>query len=278
MNKQKKVLLGSSSVSLGNDLPFVLIAGPCVIESEQGTLALARSLTRLARGLKIPFVFKASYDKANRSSLRSYRGPGLKEGLRILDKVKRTCGVPVLIDVHTCEEAVEAAKTADMIQIPAFLCRQTDLVVACGKTGVPVNIKKGQFLAPEDMNNVAGKIESTGNRSIVLTERGATFGYHNLVVDYRGMEIMKGTGYPVVFDATHSVQLPGGLGHATGGQREFVRPLARAAAALGIAGIFVEVHPDPRRALSDGPNSLALKDVPRFLKEIAAIDRLVKKF
>ena len=278
MKKQKKVDVGSSSVIFGNDLPLALVAGPCVIESEKGALALARYLTSLTRELKIPFVFKASYDKANRSSIKSYRGPGLTEGLRILAKIKKECGIPVLTDVHSCIEAAEAAKVVDIIQIPAFLCRQTDLVLACGETGLPVNIKKGQFLAPEDLNNVAEKIEVTGNRSIIFTERGTTFGYHNLILDLRAIEIMKRTGYPVVFDATHSVQLPGGLGQSTGGQREFVRPLARAAASLGIAAVFVEVHQNPKRALSDGPNSLSLKELPRFLSEITAIDKLVKDF
>ncbi len=277
MRKQKNIKIGDS-IELGNCRPLTLIAGPCVIESEKGALSLARALTELTGRHKIPFVFKASYDKANRSSIKSYRGPGLEEGLRVLEKIKQSCGVPILTDVHSCAEAAEAAKVVDIIQIPAFLCRQTDLVIACGQAGLPVNVKKGQFLAPEDLNNVAEKIEVTGNRSIMFTERGTTFGYHNLILDLRSIEIMKRTGYPVVFDATHSVQLPGGLGRATGGQREFVRPLAKAAASLGIAAVFVEVHSDPRRALSDGPNSLSLKELPRFLSEITAIDKLVKSF
>lgn len=267
----------AASLRIANGLPLTLIAGPCVIEGEKETFAIAAHLKTVAKRLGVPLIFKASYDKANRSSLRSYRGPGMEEGLRILKEVKRRYRLPVLTDVHSPEEAVAAARVVDMLQVPAFLCRQTDLVMACAATGLPVNVKKGQFLAPDDMRNIVEKIESVRNRKILLTERGTSFGYHNLVVDMRALSIMKETGCPVIFDATHSVQLPGGRGTSTGGQREFIRPLAKAAAALGIAGIFIEVHPDPKKALSDGPNSLSLAELPGFLKEILPIDRLVKR-
>lgn len=273
--KVRPVPIGKD-VQAANTLPLMLIAGPCVIESEPLCLKVARELAAVTERCGVGFVFKASYDKANRSSIRSFRGPGLEKGLRILARVKERCGVPVVTDVHTVEEVKAAAKVVDMLQVPAFLCRQTDLLLACGRTGLPVNVKKGQFMAPEDMANVAAKIESTGNRHILLTERGASFGYHNLVVDMRSLPTMKRTGYPVIFDATHSVQLPGGLGHATGGQREFIEPLSRAAVAQGIAGIFIEVHPQPSAARSDGPNSIALADVPSFLATLTALDRIVK--
>jgi 2-dehydro-3-deoxyphosphooctonate aldolase (KDO 8-P synthase) len=222
------------------------------------------------------FVLKCSYDKANRSSLSSYRGIGVRDGLRALDSVRRSLGVPLLVDVHEPEQAEWAAEAADILQIPAFLCRQTDLLLACGRTGKAVNIKKGQFLSPWEMVNAVEKVASTGNRQVIVTERGASFGYRNLVVDMRSLEIMKGLGCPVVYDATHSVQLPGALGHATGGQREFVAPLSRAAAAVGIAGIFFETHPTPDRALSDGPNSLPLKEAEPLVRQLMAIDRIVK--
>ena len=274
--RETTVRLSSHAVAIANRLPLVLIAGPCVIETERRTLAIAAKLCSITRQAGLPFIFKASYDKANRSSIRSYRGPGLEEGLRILQKVKDTCNVPVVTDVHTVEEACRAAKIVDMLQVPAFLCRQTDLLVACAATGLPVNVKKGQFLAPEDMGNIIEKIESKHNHRILLTERGSSFGYHNLVVDMRSMYTMKLTGYPVVFDATHAVQQPGGRGLTTGGRREFIKPLAMAATALGIAGLFLEVHPDPSRALSDGPNSYALRELPVFLNEIVRLDRLIK--
>lgn len=273
--KVRPVAIGKD-IQAANTLPLVLIAGPCVIESEAMCLTIARELSAVTARFGVGFIFKASYDKANRSSIKSFRGPGLERGLRTLARVKERCGVPVVTDVHTVEEVNAAAKVVDMLQVPAFLCRQTDLLVACGRTGLPVNVKKGQFLAPEDMANVAAKVESTGNKKILLTERGASFGYHNLVVDMRSLPTMKRMGYPVIFDATHAVQLPGGLGTATGGQREFVEPLSRAAVAQGIAGIFIEVHPQPSAARSDGPNSIALADVPAFLSTLVAIDRLVK--
>ncbi|MBI3292443.1 MAG: 3-deoxy-8-phosphooctulonate synthase [Elusimicrobia bacterium] len=261
---------------LGNSRPIVLIAGPCVIETESRTLAIARRLAALCRQLRLPFIFKSSYDKANRTAIRSFRGPGLGEGLRILERVKKEVQVPILTDVH-CKEEVEAvARVADVLQIPAFLCRQTDLILACARTGKPVNVKKGQFLAPEDMAQVVEKIKSTGNRQILLTERGTSFGYHNLVVDMRSLAILKGMGYPVVFDATHSVQLPGGRGTASGGEHLFVPPLARAAVAIGIAALFMEVHPAPDHALSDGPNSVKLRELPPLLRQLLAFDRLAK--
>lgn len=240
-------------------------------------------LLRVAQGLKktfdeagLPWILKCSFDKANRTSIRSYRGPGLSKALRIFDKVKRAVGVPFLTDVHEASQAAPVAKVADVLQIPAFLCRQTDLLVACGRTSKPVNIKKGQFLSPWDIRNAIEKVESTGNRKILVTERGTSFGYNNLVVDMRSLAIMRGFGYPVIYDATHSVQLPGGLGHATAGERKFAPPLARAAAAVGVAGIFLETHPDPDHARSDGPNSVKLADVPALVRLITEIDRLVK--
>ena len=260
----------------GNEEPLALIAGPCVIEDEVFTLRLARSLAGFARRRRIPFVFKASYDKANRSSLRSFRGPGVGQGLAVLQRVKDEVGCPVLTDVHWKEDVAEVAAVADILQIPAFLSRQTDLLLACAETGRVVNVKKGQFLAPWDMEHVVRKIESTGNRRILLTERGASFGYNNLVVDMRSLAVMKQFGYPVIYDATHSVQLPGALNGASGGQREFVLPLARAAVAMGIAGIFAEVHPRPEKARSDGPNSLPLAGVPEFIKTMQALDKVAK--
>jgi 2-dehydro-3-deoxyphosphooctonate aldolase (KDO 8-P synthase) len=263
---------GSQQIVIANDSPFALIAGPCVIESEEHVLWLARQIRDIAG----PFVFKASFDKANRSSVSSYRGPGLVEGVRIFKKV-RELGIPVLTDIHEPSQAEIAAEAADILQIPAFLCRQTDLLVAAGKTGRAVNIKKGQFVAPADIANAAEKVASTGNENIILTERGSSFGYHNLVVDMRGLAIMAGTGYPVVFDATHSVQLPGASGNTSGGQPQFIEPLARAATAVGIAGVFVEVHQNPAQALSDGANALRLNLLPEFLKRLRLIDRLVKR-
>jgi len=265
-------------VRFSNRLPLALIAGPCVIENPTFTVMMARSLSTLARQLGVPYVFKASYDKANRSSVASFRGPGLHAGLEVLRRVKDEVGCPVLTDVHSREDVIPASAVVDILQIPAFLCRQTDLLLACGESGKVVNVKKGQFMAPWDMENAVRKLESTGNRQILLTERGVSFGYNNLVVDMRALAVMKSFGYPVIYDATHSVQLPGGLGHASGGQRQFVRPLAQAAVGLGVAGLFCEVHPNPDKALSDGPNSLLLKSMPAFLKAMKALDRVSKSF
>ncbi len=253
-----------------------LIGGPCVIESERHAFESAKRLKKIARAARIPFIFKSSYDKANRSSVDSFRGPGIAEGLRILERIKRELKLPILTDVHTAEEAVRAADVVDIIQIPAFLSRQTDLLLAAGRTGAIVNVKKGQFLAPWDMKNVVRKIESTGNKKLLLTERGASFGYNNLLVDMRGLEIMKSFGYPVVYDATHSVQLPGGLGTSSGGQREFVLPLAKAATAVGVASLFMEIHPSPEHARSDGPNSVRTSELPTYLSVLKRIDRVVK--
>ncbi|MDR1244638.1 MAG: 3-deoxy-8-phosphooctulonate synthase [Endomicrobium sp.] len=271
----KRIKIGKN-VTLANNKPFTVIAGPCVIESEKHALTLAASLKKITSELKISFIFKASYDKANRSSFSSFRGPGVEEGLKILGRIREQLKVPVITDVHNESQAHIAAEVVDFLQIPAFLSRQTDLIKACALTGKPINIKKGQFLAPEDMTNVIKKAESFGNNKLTLTERGASFGYHNLVVDFRGLEIMKKTGYPVVFDATHSVQLPGGRGIFSGGNREFVFPLAKAAVAVGVAALFLEVHDNPDKALSDGANSLELKNFKQFLKHIKAIDKVVK--
>ncbi len=270
----KEIVIGD--VKIGGNRPLILIAGPCVIESETPTLRAAERLMTICNGISIPLVFKASYDKANRTSFASFRGPGLREGLRILAKVKDSLGLPVLTDVHSIDEIGPVAEVADVLQIPAFLCRQTDLIEAAARSGRVVNIKKGQFLAPWDMRNVVDKALSAGNSRILLTERGASFGYNNLVSDMRSLPIMRQTGYPVVFDATHSVQLPGGLGGASGGQREFVEYLARAAVATGVDGIFLEVHEDPEKALCDGPNSIRLDDLPALLKKLKAIDAIVK--
>ena len=275
--KYREIKLRGSSVTLSNAKPLVLIAGPCVIENERATLNIAARLKTIAEGLNIKLIFKASYDKANRSSIGSYRGPGMEEGLRILAGVKEKYGLPVITDVHTPQEAARAAEVADILQLPAFLWRQTDLIVACAKTGLPVNIKKGQFVAPDDVVQIIKKAESTGNRQVLLTERGSSFGYHNLVVDMRSIPIMKDTSCPVIFDATHSVQLPGAKGSSSGGERRFIEPLAKAAVSIGIAALFLEVHPDPVKALSDGANSLPLNGLPSLLKKIIAIDRLVKQ-
>ena len=253
-----------------------MIAGPCVIESEGACLEVAGFLKELTGILGVPLVFKSSYDKANRSSLKSYRGPGLERGLKILERVKREMGIPVLSDVHRFEEVAEAAAVLDVLQIPAFLCRQTDFVQALARTQKPVNVKKGQFLAPWDMRNVVEKIESSGNRSILLTERGASFGYNNLVADMRSLVILRRTGYPVIYDVTHSLQLPGGLGTSSGGQSEYIAPLARAGVGTGVDGLFMEVHPDPSAALCDGPNSQPLKELRPLLEQLLEIDRIVK--
>jgi 2-dehydro-3-deoxyphosphooctonate aldolase (KDO 8-P synthase) len=270
----KEISIGN--VKIGGNRPLVLIAGPCVIENEAATLRCAERLMTICNGISFPLVFKASYDKANRTSVTSYRGPGLNEGLKILAKVSGSLGLPTLTDVHSVEEVRQASAVVDVLQIPAFLCRQTDLVVEAARTGKVVNVKKGQFMAPWDMRNVADKVMSAGNPRLILTERGASFGYNNLVADMRSFPIMRGLGTPVVFDATHSVQIPGGQGTSSGGQREYVECLARAATATGIDGIFLEVHEDPEKALCDGPNSVKLDDLPAILKKLKAIDAIVK--
>jgi 2-dehydro-3-deoxyphosphooctonate aldolase (KDO 8-P synthase) len=260
-----------NGLRIGPGCPHLIIAGPCVIEDAGLILETAAELKRITTELKLSFIFKSSYDKANRSSGNSFRGPGLKEGLAMLTKVKERVGVPILSDVHTAQEAEAAGKVLDVLQIPAFLCRQTDLLVAAARTGRVVNVKKGQFLAPWDMANIVQKIESAGSRRLLLTERGASFGYNNLVTDFRALPIMRRLGYPVIFDATHSVQLPGGAGDKSSGQREFVAPLARAAVAAGCEGLFMEVHPDPDHALSDGPNMVPLAQVRDLLEQIVRI-------
>ncbi len=264
-------------IRIGGQNPFVLIAGPCVIESEGSTLEAAARLKQITGDLGIPFIFKSSFDKANRSSAKSFRGPGIKEGLRILDRVGRELRLPLLSDVHRFEEIGPAAEILDIIQIPAFLCRQTDFVMDVAKTNRVVNIKKGQFLAPWDVKNAAEKAASTGNEKIIITERGVSFGYNNLVADMRSLPIIRGFGYPVVFDATHSVQLPGAGGTASSGDRMFVPHLARAAAAVGIDALFLEVHACPDKALCDGPNMLSLDDLPALLKQVREIDGIVKQ-
>ena len=275
-NREEAHQIRLNEMLIGGDEPFVLIAGPCVIEDEAKTMALADDLKQLTERLQVPFIFKASYDKANRTSLGSYRGPGLREGLRILEEVKKNCAVPVLTDVHRFEEIGPSSKVADILQVPAFLCRQTDFVIEIARQARVVNIKKGQFLAPWDVRNILQKAASTGNENIMVTERGVSFGYNNLVADFRSLPEMRAMGYPVIFDATHSVQLPGGQGTSSGGQREMVSYLARAAVAVGIDGLFLEVHPDPDCALCDGPNSLAVDDLPDLLRMLVPIDRLVK--
>lgn len=254
---------------------LVLIAGPCVIEDEKTVLRHAEKIFRITRELSIPYIFKASYDKANRSSVHSFRGPGLSKGLRILAKVKAKLGLPVLSDVHCEEEIAEAAEVLDILQIPAFLCRQTDMLLAAAKTGKIVNVKKGQFLAPWDMKNIVEKIESAGNRKILLTERGVSFGYNTLVSDFRAIPVMRGLGYPVVFDATHSVQQPGGLGKATGGEAHHIPLLARCGVAAGCDALFMEVHENPAAAKSDGPNSLPLKDLKSLLSTLKRMKQIV---
>ena len=270
---KKRISLGN--LNLGDSAPLFLIAGPCVIENEKETLHTAERLRDIAKELDFPLIFKASYDKANRSSVDSYRGPGLEKGLDILSRVKDDLKLPVLSDIHRFEEIIPASRVLDIMQIPAFLCRQTDMVVEAAASGTIINLKKGQFMAPWDMKNVISKAVSTGNEKIILTERGVSFGYNNLVTDMRSFPIMREFGYPVVFDATHSVQLPGGAGTSSGGQREFVAPLARAAVAAGVDGIFMEVHENPDKALCDGPNSIALKDLKPLLQQLKGIDMLL---
>lgn len=274
MMETKEIKIGNLRV--GGENPIFLIAGPCVVENEKIPLYTAEEIKKICERFGIPFIFKSSYDKANRSSLKSFRGPGLKKGLEVLKKVKETVRVPILSDVHSEKEVKEIAEIADIIQIPAFLCRQTDLILEASRTGKPINVKKGQFMAPWDMRNVIEKIESTGNKNILLTERGTSFGYNNLVVDMKSFPIMRKFGYPVIFDASHSVQLPGGLGESSGGLREFIPYLARAAVACGCDGIFLEVHPDPDRALCDGPNMFPLKELPVLLEELKKINSIIK--
>ena len=271
----REIVIGG--VRIGGTNPLVLIAGPCVIESESATLETAERLKKITADLGVPFIFKSSYDKANRSSLRSYRGPGLREGLKVLARVKHELDLPLLSDIHRFEEIAPAAEVLDVIQIPAFLSRQTDLLVEVAKTGRVVNIKKGQFLAPWDIKNAIEKAESTGNRNILITERGVSFGYNNLIVDFRSLPMMRGLGYPVVFDATHSVQLPGGAGTASSGDRQYVAPLTRAAVAVGVDALFMEVHACPDKALCDGPNMMSLDELPDLLRQAQEIDRIVKQ-
>lgn len=271
----KPVQIGSYSVGGQNRL--ALIAGPCVIEDAERTLAIGKGIKAIADRLGMPYIFKASYDKANRSSYKSFRGPGLKEGLAILAHIKKELGVPVVSDIHCVTQVEPAAEVLDILQIPAFLCRQTDLVNAAARTGRVVNVKKGQFLAPRDMENVVNKVREASNENIMLTERGFSFGYNNLVVDMRSLPIMRSLGYPVVFDATHSVQLPGGAGTTSSGQREFVANLSRAAVATGVDALFMEVHDNPAEALSDGPNMLYLDTLEELLKDLLAIDDVIRK-
>lgn len=266
-----------AGIQVGEGLPHLIIAGPCVIEDAGLVLETAAELKHITGELKLPFIFKSSYDKANRSSGRSFRGPGLEAGLAVLARVREELGVPLLSDVHTAEEATAAGRVLDVLQIPAFLCRQTDLLIAAARTGRAVNVKKGQFLAPWDMANVVQKIEEAGNRRLLLTERGVSFGYNNLVTDFRSLPIMRGLGYPVIFDATHSVQLPGGAGSRSSGQREFIAPLARAAVATGCEGLFMEVHPDPDKALSDGPNMIPLAEVRGLLEQVVRIAAAIRQ-
>ena len=275
MTGTRAVRIGS--VTIGGGAPLAVIGGPCAIENEKHALMVAERLQRITADAGVPFIYKSSYDKANRSSIHAYRGPGLTEGLRILKKVKEETGLAVLSDVHAVSEVGPAAQVLDVLQIPAFLSRQTDLIVACARTGRPVNVKKGQYVAPRDMVNVVEKIRASGTEDLLLTERGTSFGYNNLVVDFRGLPIMRAFGYPVIFDATHSVQLPGGQGDRSGGERQYVQGLARAAVAIGVDALFMEMHEDPDRTmedgrpLSDGPNMLKLDDLPRLLDEVRAI-------
>ena len=266
---QKEINIGA--IKIGGK-PFVFIGGPCVIESREIALEIAGKLAAITEGLGIPFIFKASYDKANRTSVTSFRGPGIEDGLKILSEVQERFGVPVLTDVHSSQEVEAAAEVVDVLQVPALLSRQTDILLACGRTGKVVNIKKGQFLSPYDMKHAIAKVESTGNKNIIVTERGTSFGYNTLVNDFRSLPIMKSFGYPVIFDATHSVQKPGALSRCSGGEPEFIFPLARAAVAVGADGIFMEVHINPKEALCDGENSVSLQDLPRYLKKLQDIE------
>ena len=270
-------LVQLGKLTLGGSHPLFLIAGPCVIESERHTLRMAARLTALAQGLRIPFIFKASYDKANRTSLGSYRGPGLELGLKILARVKQEFDVPVLTDVHETSQVCRAAEVCDVIQIPAFLSRQTDLLLEAGRAGAAVNIKKGQFLSPYDLRHAVEKVASSGNRRILVTERGVSFGYNNLVVDFRGLAIMRQLGYPVILDVTHSLQLPGGEGIHSGGEPQFIEPLGRAGVAAGVDGLFMEVHDNPARALSDGANALDLRRFRPLVSKLQRLGEFVRK-
>ncbi len=272
----REISLGS--LRLGGANPLFLIAGPCVIESESHARMMAERVAKIASEAGVPYIFKASYDKANRSSIKAFRGPGLNEGLRILGKIKADLRLPILTDIHEASQAAPAAEVADILQIPAFLSRQTDLLLAAAKTGRIVNIKKAQFLSPWDLDNVAEKVASSGNRNIILTERGASFGYNNLVVDMRTFPILRKFGYPVVYDVTHSVQIPGGLGHASGGQPEFIEILARAGVAAGVDGLFLETHDNPEAALSDGPNALPLAQLPQLLRRVEELSSLIRRW
>jgi 2-dehydro-3-deoxyphosphooctonate aldolase (KDO 8-P synthase) len=270
-------LVKAGNIEIGGGRPLAVIAGPCVIESRESALRHAAALKEKADRVGIPYIFKSSYDKANRSSVNSFRGLGLAKGLDILAEVKKQIGVPILTDVHESDQIALVKEVADILQIPAFLCRQTDFVVAVAQSGKIINVKKGQFLAPWDMGNIVEKIRSTGNEQILLTERGVSFGYNNLVSDMRSLVVMRELGYPVVFDATHSLQLPGGLGSASGGERKYIPALARASVAAGVDALFMEVHEDPDRALSDGPNSLALENFENLLITVKAIDALIRE-
>jgi 2-dehydro-3-deoxyphosphooctonate aldolase (KDO 8-P synthase) len=276
MTQTREIAIGP--LRLGGSNPLFLIAGPCVIESESHARMMAERVATIAADEGVPYIFKASYDKANRSSIKAFRGPGLGEGLRILGKIKTEFGLPVLADIHEASQAAPAAEVADILQIPAFLARQTDLLLAAAKTGRIVNIKKAQFLSPWEMGNVAEKVASCGNHNIIFTERGASFGYNNLVVDMRSFPILQKFGYPVVYDVTHSVQTPGGLGHASGGQPEFIETLARAGVAAGVDGLFLETHDNPAAALSDGPNALPLAELPQLLSRVKELSALVRRW
>jgi 2-dehydro-3-deoxyphosphooctonate aldolase (KDO 8-P synthase) len=276
MSLNREISVGSLRLGGGN--PLFLIAGPCVIESETHARMMAEKVSKIAADCSIPYIFKASYDKANRSSLKAFRGPGLKDGLRILGKIKSELKLPILTDIHEAAQAQTAAEVCDVLQIPAFLARQTDLLVAAAKTGRIINVKKAQFLSPWDMGNVVEKVAANGNSNIILTERGASFGYQNLVVDMRSFPILQKLGYPVVFDVTHSVQLPGGQGHASGGQPEFIEPLARAGVAAGVDGIFLETHDNPAEALSDGANALPLSQLPALLRRLKELSTVVRRW
>ena len=271
------VSVNIGNIKISNESPLLLIAGPCVIESKTLAEEVAGNLKEITDRLSIPFIYKSSFDKANRTSLKSYRGPGIDEGLKILDGVKKSIGVPILTDIHEDSPLDEVASVVDVLQTPAFLCRQTNFILNVVAQNKPVNIKKGQFLSPWEMKNVVDKAKSTGNENILVCERGFSFGYNNLVSDMRSLVILRETGCPVIFDGTHSLQLPGGKGNSSDGQREFIPPLARAATAVGIGGIFIETHPEPEKALSDGPNSFPLKDIESLLTDLKSIDELVKK-
>ena len=270
----KEIKIGN--INIGGANPLVFIAGPCVIENKESTLAIAKELRKISEDQNISLIFKSSYDKANRTSIKSFRGPGIKEGLEILGEVKKETGLPVISDVHTVEEAKRAGTVLDVLQIPAFLCRQTDIIAAAAETGRAVNIKKGQFLAPHDVKNILDKAASSGNRDILITERGVSFGYNNLIVDMRSIPILKSYGYPVIYDATHSVQLPGGQGVTSGGQREFIEPLSRAAVSAGCDAVFMEVHKDPNSAPCDGPNMLRLEDFTGLVRRLIQLNHLVR--